>query len=618
MPCRFRPYIRAIPSLLRRSKLTVRAPRYASTTSSPKLEPPRPSETLDLVQAAVAFLPQVQSILNASQIELWNGILSASVADLRSTELRPARLIVSGPDFTGARDLATAILIRDVHPEDVYLKNDIERYRAVRERWICAPPGKTSLTTGNSANNDLHLPLILDRLPVPLQVTELTPAADPVILYAADITVFVSGFEELHKVTITNPNSLVVVNMDIPAKSQPRASSSRLSLASQYLFVSPSQALNAWRYLKGDPDNGSMLEPHEQIQCYSEAHQASRLGMLLESIREILWSLGDDPSTLRNRTALATLRGAFDTWSAAIQDAKTTLDGLSAQINDVQSILDEERAKVHRAVFGAPEEDTVERAVKAARDTMKLMMDRYSWNRMAWNTTGMGNCITVAMKRAWCTDLDIELTSHARRLAGVQRTLTASAFALLASADKARLNSPILLQTLNELADSPTFFIAPEELTAPIHARSAQITKSSTIQLQSTARRMMFQTGAILLISVTINWTSMATELIGNGGFLQPMVALPTAVMIGTAGVRWGVWRWNRIKQVWWSSFGSAADGLKQDLSDTLDRIVEDKVVVVPKTACLELSKLVGSRRLELDRLQHDLDRLAGAVLRSV
>lgn len=149
----------------------------------------------------------------------------------------------------------------------------------------------------------------------------------------------------------------------------------------------------------------------------------------------------------------------------------------------------------------------------------------------------------------------------------MQRTLTTSAFALLASADKARLNSPILLQTLNELADSPTFFIAPEELTAPIHARSAQITKSSTIQLQSTARRTMFQTGTFLLISVTINWTSMATELIGNGGFLQPMVALPTAVMVGIAGVRWGVWRWNRIKQVWWSGFGSAADGLKQDLS---------------------------------------------------
>jgi hypothetical protein len=274
---------------------------------------------------------------------------------------------------------------------------------------MISPKRISNFEDRNSANDDLHLPLILDRPPVPLQVTELTPAADPVILYAADITVFVSGFEELHKVTITKPNSLVVVNMDIPAKSQPRASSSRLSLASQYLFVSPSQALNAWRYLKGDPDDGSILEPHEQIQCYSEAHQASRLGMLLESIRKILWSLGDDPSTLRSRTALATLRGAFDTWSAAIQDAKTTLDGLSAQINDVQSVLDEERAKVHRAVFGAPEEDTVERAVKAARDTMKLMMDRYSWNRMAWNTTGMGNCITVAMKRAWCMDLDIEV-----------------------------------------------------------------------------------------------------------------------------------------------------------------------------------------------------------------
>ncbi|KAJ7282941.1 hypothetical protein C8J57DRAFT_1055531, partial [Mycena rebaudengoi] len=514
-----------------------------------------------------------------------------------------------GPDSAGARDMITAIL-------EVEFSSDAEQSRALRERWNSTPREQTSLTIGTTAENDVHLPIsFLDQFAAPLQITEVTPAADPAILHAADVTVLVSSLEELQKMSITRPHSLVVVNIDIPAEGpQPRASSSRSTLTPRYFFVSPSEALAAKKDLN-EKYVGTQSDRLEAVNRYSERFLASRITTLITYLRDIFSSLGD-VSALRNRSALSQIHGALVACGAAIQDAKAELDGLSAEISDLESLVEEERAKVRLTVFGPPEEDVVEQAVKAARDIMKLKMDHFTWRAMVWNVDDLSTYITALMQRVWCRELELELMAHSGRLSGVQRTLTGSAFAVLASADKTRLHSAVLHNTLSQLADTPSFPVAPGELAAPICARSALIANNSTLQLHRMAQRSLVGTGAATFLGVGLSWAGWVTELLGNGAFVEPAVVVPSGILCVLAGVHWGGWQWARAKKDWWSGWNRVADGLKQDLSDTLDRIVEDKVVVVPKTACLELSKLVGSRRLELDRLQDDLDKLASVVKR--
>jgi hypothetical protein len=58
-----------------------------------KLPEVKHTETLDLLQATVDFLPQAESILHDSQVKLWNTVLAASAAEFRSAEPRPTRLV---------------------------------------------------------------------------------------------------------------------------------------------------------------------------------------------------------------------------------------------------------------------------------------------------------------------------------------------------------------------------------------------------------------------------------------------------------------------------------------------------------------------------------------------
>jgi len=53
---------------------------------------------------------------------------------------------------------------------------------------------------------------------------------------------------------------------------------------------------------------------------------------------------------------------------------------------------------------------------------------------------------------------------------------------------------------------------------------------------------------------------------------------------------------------------------LKQDITETLDQTMENQVLVVARTGCSELSKRLGERKSELDRLQERLDALSAAA----
>ncbi|KAJ6625839.1 hypothetical protein B0H10DRAFT_2000980 [Mycena sp. CBHHK59/15] len=604
MPCRS--FTCAVPAVLaRKTHRTIGRSRHYSSPL-PKLKQAAPnSAALELLQATIAYLPQALSE-NSPQLKLWNGVLSSAVMDLSSTDPRPTRLVVWGTDTAGARDLVTAIL------EEPF-NSDLQQARALRERWDPAPSGQTSMTIeyGNTAadgSSSIRLPLpYLDQFPVALQITEASHAADPAIFHTADVAVFVSRLDELQRLSVTRTDSLVVLNVDSP-ESQPCASSSRtLAAPRKYFFVNPSQALAALKALRENPSSP------EAVKRYQTISLESRITTLTESLNSILSSI-ESTSDLRNRTALAHIRNAHAACCAAIRDTRPELDAISAGVSDLQGRVEEERVKVHRAVFGPPDDDAVEKALNSAESIMEYKMRHMTWKRMVWQIDEISTYIATTLQRVYCRDLEKELIYHAGCLAGMQRALTESTFKLVSTSSGA-LRSSVLHNTLSQLSAVPTFQVAPDALAAPINARCAQILQYPTAQLHVAAQRAMFRTGGMLFTGAGISWASWADWLVGTGeGVFGPGSALATGILVALVGVHWGQSVWNKARKRWWEDWERVGGGLRQDLSENLVRTMENNVLVVAQTGCSELSTLVQKRKTELERLQDDLDRLSTAV----
>jgi hypothetical protein len=160
-------------------------------------------------------------------------------------------------------------------------------------------------------------------------------------------------------------------------ESQSRASTSRFPVApSKYFFLSPSQALSALAVVRDSSDSAA-------IQQYQTAFLASRMPTLTQALHAILASM-QNPSVLRNRTALAQIRGALAACRVAIQDARTELDRVATGVSNLNALIEEERVKVQRDVFGSAEDHAVDRALVDATKMMKMKIDHMYWRRTIW------------------------------------------------------------------------------------------------------------------------------------------------------------------------------------------------------------------------------------------
>ncbi|KAJ7449872.1 hypothetical protein FB451DRAFT_1146687 [Mycena latifolia] len=582
---------------------SIRARRFSAL---PKLKPAPAHDPLQLVETAAALVPQ--ALADHPQLSLWNAVLSTSVADLRSPQPRPARLVVYGPDTAAARDLVTALLQEP-------FTSDPQQARILRERWATAPPGQTSLTIEYGtvpAEGSVRLPLAFcDQFRVPLQVIE---TSDPAVLQAADVPVLVARLDELDALaaSITRPDSLVALNIDAE-DAQPRASTSRSTAApSKYLFVSPSQALSALVAVRESPASP------DAVQRYQAAFLASRVPTLAQSLHAILASI-ESASMLRNRTALAQLRGALGACHAAIQDAKAELDRIAAGVSDLEALVEEERVKVHGEVFGLPDDHTVDRALNNATEVLEYKVGHMKWRRMIFSIDEVTTHITQTVRRVWCVGLEKELIFHAGRLERMQSALTERAFALLAPSNTRALHSPVLHNALRQLTAAPAFPVGPTTLAAPIEARCLQILDAPTAQLHVTGQRALFGMGSATVAGAAISWSGWFSFLLNADSAasslaLEPGTAMAVGTLVALLGVRWAAWRWDRGRNRWREDFGRVAGGLKGDLAVTLDAAMENQVLVVARTGCSELSKILGKRKSELDRLQEDLNSLSSAV----
>ncbi|KAF7338246.1 hypothetical protein MVEN_02049900 [Mycena venus] len=558
----------------------------------PKLKPVQANDTLHLLEATAALVPDALAD-DPGQLSHWNNVLSTVLVDVRSYHPRPARLVVCGTEGTGARDLVTALL------EEPFMSN--AQKSLLRARWVDTPPEKTSLTIeyGGPATQDipaaedsLRLPLAyLNRTP-PLQIIE---SADPALLQTADVPVIVTSLDELPTLNITRPDSLVVLNID-NTDAQPRASTSRSPAApAKYLFISPSQALSGLDAMRDQPK-----ALRDTAKEYQQLFIASQMHTLFSALNDILSSV-QSTSALRNRTALAHVRGALAACRAAIQDSRAELDRVATGVSDLSALAEEERVKVQRDVFGSPDDHAVDRALVDATAMMKMKIDHMYWRRSIFTIDELTTYLTSTVQRIWCLGLEKELTFHSGRLANMQREVTARAFEFLAPSNTRALHSPILDNALRQLTTAPMILGAP------------------TARLHVAAQRAMFGLGGACATGMAISWSGyfgfmINAHALGGPLMLEPGTAVATGMLIALLGVHWSARKWNKARERWWDDFMRVAGGVKQDITDTLDQTMQNQVLVVARTGCAELSKKLGERKTELDRLQERLDALSLAA----
>ncbi|KAJ6496737.1 hypothetical protein C8R47DRAFT_973473 [Mycena vitilis] len=503
---------------------------------------------------------------------------------------------------TGARDLVTALL------EEPFT-SDAQQVRLLRDRW--ADRAGTTLAIEYGAPNaeaTLRLPLAyLDQFPLPLQVVETVDQRG--ILDTADIPVIVTTLDELQALSISRPDSLVVVNIE-DTDAHPRASTSHSPVApSKYIFVSPSQALSALAAVREAPASP------EAVQRYQTAFLASRVPTLTQALREILASL-QNTSALRDRTALAQIRSALAACRVSIQHARAELDRVAAGISDLSAVVEQERVKVQRDVFGSEDDHAVDRALVDATTMMQLKIDHMKWRSMVFSVDDLSTYIMQTVRRIWCVNLEKELTFHAGRLSNMQRTLTGRTFELLAPANTRTLHSPVLHNALRQLAAAPAFPVTPAALIEPLSVRSTMITDAPTARLHVAGQRALFGLGTAGAAGMGLSWAGYlgyfmnAHTLVGSL-MLEPGTAVATGMFISLLGVQWSSRHWNKARNRWWDDFTRVVGGVKQDITDALDQTMENQVLLVARTGCVELSKKLGERKSDLDRLQERLDALA-------
>jgi hypothetical protein len=157
------------------------------------------------------------------------------------------------------------------------------------------------------------------------------------------------------------------------------------------------------------------------------------------------------------------------------------------------------------------------------------------------------------------------------RLAAIQGQLTASANALVSSfPPTSAFRSPVLSNTLAQLASVPSFPLTATSLTSPLGARQAQLAHP-VIRLHGAAKRTVSGLGVGVFGSTglgTAGWLGyLSTGPLAGFGAMEGPTALGVTAVGVLASARWAVGRWERAKRRWWEDWERVGAGVRRDLS---------------------------------------------------
>ncbi|CAK5277398.1 unnamed protein product [Mycena citricolor] len=566
-------------------------------------------DSVNLLRATAAFVPRALAH-NPRQRSVWDGILGRAVEESKIKEERPARLVVYGTNPGATQNLVNALL-------DEPFASDEQIGKILRSRWAEKERGPLRIDFGamTSTSDVLQLPLpFLNRYAVPLSVIETSNPAD---LDNADIAVVVTSVDELSSLSINRPDALFVVDMDASDVRHPPKSRSNEGFARQYIFVSPTEASNAISSLKQHPDSPAA------VQEFQAKFIGSRMSAFTRRVDGILASLPNNLA-LQERTMVAQTEGALAVCQTALEEAWAELNTISRAVGELSAATEKEYERIDGEVFGDRGQHAVDQAIYNATQTMKLKMELSKWPRMASSVDELPTYLATTVRRIWCVELEKDLIFHSGRLEQIQASMTAQTMALVKQTNVQSLKSPVLQNTLDQLVSSPNFRVQPTTLPGPLAARSDLLLDAPTARFHRAAQRALLRMIGTAIGGMAISWSGYLGYLSSNGGLaaslgigLEPGTALATGVFGAVFGVYWSTMSWDKGKREWWGQFERVLGGSKVDLKETLQKTLHEQVLVVPRTACQDLTIRIGKRERELELLQGELNDLKQQLERS-
>ncbi|KAG0708366.1 hypothetical protein DFH29DRAFT_795122 [Suillus ampliporus] len=537
---------------------------------------------------------------------------------------------VCGADqWAGSHELITALLENPFTTDEAY--SDI-----LRNRWKNQSAYLTidhGLST-SLVDNALTIPSSwLQQYPLPIQLTEISSLVshpplpktllkgDVLILLCNPLTTPLPTLISKAQFILQRPKTILVLTASVSGASEHALEHVSKELAAancspgKIIAADPIRALGAVSALKADPSSAVA------IQKYQDDFMGSRISLLGDVLAGMLGlkDSGRTPSSssasllldIRTRSALTQMQSALYASAQSVSQARVAIDRVCTSASELQSQVEEVRAKADREVLV---ESGIDEALLRGPKEMKSLLESLTWLKMIWRVDEIDVLVGSALERHWCRELENQLILQTGRLASTQASLTSSTFSQLtrlaspSTPSIPAFHSPILSNHLRQLTHSPTYALTPATLTRPIQARRSQLAKHTTTRLHRDAQNAVLGAFGGMFSGAGIGWwLAFGESALSVGAGSEAGTALGAGALVAIAGVRWAVGKWERAKRRWVEDAGRVGEGLKRDLKVTLQRGIEKNVAVVPIAAYEGLRELAGKQQEEVEVIRSDL-----------
>ncbi|KAL4251475.1 hypothetical protein ABKN59_005735 [Abortiporus biennis] len=594
--------------------------KYTSTVAAAVVQPKHNiavdeahNRTLTALHKTTKLLPRILPSSTSvrskesgpTTLEFWNDLLDTVQDGLSANvQAQAARIVVhSYGEYSGAQDLVTALL------EEPFASNELKN--AIRERrQLTGVPiryGYFSRLEAEKGFLSLRSSW-LQQFDIPVEIKEVTSLSPTSTseLHSADIPIIVCN-------PVTTPLTELFNDPSIPFY----RSNAILIITSPPGSIEPEEILKTAKLPK--TLTVILMDSPRAISAL-QALAGSNIPAVTEAIKDKL-SGTPDLTSLRLQTTLELIEGSLNTCRVALRSAFREVDSVYVNVGRLKDEVAGLKAKVGQEVLGVAldknndvkttgRNNVVKEALDKASVEIKSTMDGLTWWRIVWKVDDIGDTISSAVRRAWCTELEDKLIFNAGRLATLQEsftTLTQKTLCFYSS--PSTFSSSILKNSLAQIRSSPTYPVTPFSLTSPIHNRLSQLVYP-TNALHRTAQRVTFGMGGSILSGFGVAWAGWAGQLGILGSFGQGMeseTALGLGLLGAVAGIRWMVGKWEKAKRKWWKDWNRVGEGLERDLKVALERTVDSQVAIIPDKASQELIILAKKRKEEIDTLKDEL-----------
>ncbi|KAJ3999644.1 hypothetical protein F5050DRAFT_1804846 [Lentinula boryana] len=536
----------------------------------------------------------------------------------------PARITFFGTSkWAGTEQIVTALLEQPFLPDDSLSK-------AVRNRWNARQDKKITIAYGKQIQwqgSTLYLPSsFLQQFPFSVEIDEYSAEQNPdphpsdskheslpaEAWFNSDVPVVLCNpvTDHLPALSLKHPNAIRVLTSSTPIRDNypPRT-----------LFIDPLRALDGLSALREDSNS------QVNVQRYQDNFVGSRLPTLTYHIKHSLAS----PVTLdllRMRRLTTQFTAVCDTISGSLKEAENEVEENLSKISQLREEYEQDLNKLPRTILGiydasvpdSKQHSLVATALADSERQIRPQIDRLTWRIMFSHIDEINVIVNRIVDEAWCKELEYHATA---RLGQTQHHYTRSAFDLFTPSSP--FDSPVLYNTLKQISSAPFYKLEPSTLTLPIYSRKSQIAEYPTIRLHLAAQRSALGTSFSVLTGMGIGWAGWVGWLIGTGEGLLGLVAIDATTSIGlgmliaVAGIRWGVGKWERAKEIWWGDWYRVGEGLERDLSTTLDRVLKEQVTILSRTACESLSEIAAKTTGDIERYKDELKSIQSDLEKS-